>query len=107
MSGAFSAAYSRYERLLQDYLIEDLSEVGASAKAVAALDGQRRRKLEESKAHRKMLRETFKTIDDDKSGDIDKDELIAVAEELGHAEEVEAIVADMDDDGPYIKSSER
>ena len=26
MSGAFSAAYSRYERLLQDYLIEDLSE---------------------------------------------------------------------------------
>ena len=101
-------------------IIEDLQEVQALEMSVKLLDDARQSKLEETKSHRKMLREvrdlsisgmyiqndfaltiaelqTFRTIDTDNSGDIDEDELAEVVERLGHAEDLQAIVDDMDE----------
>jgi len=68
-------------------IIEDLSEVQALEEGVKVLDAARLSKLEETKSHRKMLRETFRTIDTDNSGDIDKEELAEVVEKLGHGKQ--------------------
>ena len=78
-------------------LIEDLKEIGTLQKSVQSLDKLKIQKLDETKSHRKVLREAFRAIDTDNSGDIDRDELAQVVTKLGHSDDLSTILADMDE----------
>eukprot|EP01043_Picozoa_sp_COSAG02_P019530 COSAG02_NODE_944_length_15732_cov_24.529265_5_plen_3702_part_01 len=78
-------------------LIEDLEEIVTLQKSVQSLDKQKLHKLDETKSHRKLLREAFRAIDTDNSGDIDKEELAEVVTQLGHSDDLSTILADMDE----------
>jgi hypothetical protein len=82
-------------------IVADLQEINVLEKAVQKLDQAKKNKQAEIKRDRKRQKQVFRKIDVDKSGDLDCDELVRVAELLGYEPgngELESAFKDMDTD---------